>query len=95
MRQDQDLKCLDGLIADLGGSRDARTRSADSCDLLLEHLQAARRDLLGSQRGEYRSSLQFADEASSCITDKSVRAETRKTLRSLLSPIPAPFAPAV
>jgi hypothetical protein len=92
VRQDEDLKSLDELIRGFGGSSDAGRRSSGSCDLLLEHLQAARRDLLGSRAGEYRSSLQFANDALSCISNKGVRAETKKTLQSLLAP--SPVAPA-
>jgi hypothetical protein len=76
VRQDEDLKCLERLIHGFGDS---------SCDLLREHLQAARRDLLGSMRGEYRASLQFADESVSCIAGKGVRAETKKLLQGLLA----------
>ena len=89
LRQDNDLKCLDGLIAGFGGSYDTGTRSTGSCELLLEHLQSARRDLLGSMRGEYLSNLQFAEDSLSCIQDKILRAETKKTLQGLLSPPPA------
>jgi hypothetical protein len=89
MRQEKDLKCLDGLIAGFGGSYDAGTRSTGSCKLLLEHLLSARRDLLGSMRGEYLSNLQFAEDSLSCIQDKILRAETKKTLQRLLSPLPA------
>jgi hypothetical protein len=83
MQQVKDLKCLDGLIAAFGAHA-----------LLLEHLQAARRGLLGSMQGEYRSSLQFAKEAAVSIVDKSVRAETRKVLQDLLRPRTA-LAPAL
>jgi hypothetical protein len=86
VRQDEDLKCLERLIRDFGGS---------SCDLLREHLQAARRDLLGSMRGEYLASLQFAKESVSCIADKGVRAETTKILQSLLSRNGTSLAPVV
>ena len=84
MQPDQDLKCLDELIADLGGSSDAGRESGGSCNLLLEHLQAARRDLLGSMPGEYRLSLQLAKESLACISDRSVRATTREKLLSLI-----------
>jgi len=81
--QQEDLKCLDELIADLGGSSDAGRRSKGPCDLLLEHLQAARRDLLGSMPGEYSLSLQQAKESVACISDKSARIEIKKILRTL------------
>lgn len=84
MPQDDDLKSLDRLIAGLGGA-DYGTRSRGPCELLLEHLQAARRDLLGSRSGEYRASLRDAEESSVCIIDKSVRTETKKVLQGLLA----------
>jgi hypothetical protein len=80
----QDLTCLDELIADLGGSSDAGRRSGSPCDLLLEHLDAARRNLLGSMPGEYRLSLQQAKDALACISDKNKRAEIKKKLQSLI-----------
>ena len=84
-QQDEDLKCLDKLIADFGGSSDAGQRSRGPCDLLLEHLQAARRYLLGSMPGEYSLSLQQAKESVAyCILDKNARAETKRILRSLI-----------
>lgn len=83
MRQDRDLRCLDDLIVGLGGA-DNGTQSASPCSLLLEHLQAARRDLLGSMPGEYGLSLQQAKESVGCIADKTARAEMKKRLRSLL-----------
>jgi hypothetical protein len=86
MQQEKDLKCLDELIADLGGSNDAGRRSRGPCDLLLEHLQAARRDLLGSMPGEYSLSLQQAKESVACISDKSARIKTKKILRNLIDP---------
>ena len=95
MRQDDDLKSLDGLIHDFGGSSDAGDRSGGSCNLLMEHLQAARRSLLGSMAGEYRSSLQFASDALAGISDKGVRAKTKKILEGLLSPSPGPLAVAL
>ncbi len=83
MPQNTDLKRLDELVAKLGGD-DIGKQSTGPCGLLMEHLQAARRDLLGSMRGEYASSLKFAKESSSCIPGKSSRAETRKVLQSLI-----------
>lgn len=83
MQQDKDLKCLDNLIVNLGGA-DHGTRSDGGCGLLLEHLQAARRGLLGSMRAEYASSLQQARESVACIADKSARAVTKEILRGLI-----------
>ena len=78
-----DLKCLEELIADLGDA-DTGTQSQKPRGLLLEHLEAARRDALGSMRGEYRASLEFAVESVVCITDKRVRAKTKTILQGLL-----------
>jgi hypothetical protein len=78
------LECLDELIADLGGA-DAGTRSKGPCGLLLEHLQAARRDLLGSMPGEYALSLRQAVESASCISDKNARIGIRTRIRSLIA----------
>jgi hypothetical protein len=82
MPQDQ-LKCLDELIATLGGA-DTGAHTQGPSGLLLEHLQAARRDLLGSILGEYRLSLQQAKESVASILDKSAREEMKKRLQSLI-----------
>jgi hypothetical protein len=94
MPQDRDLKCLDDLIAGLGGA-DAGVRSTGPCGLLFEHLQAARRGLLGSMPGEYSLSLRQAKESVACISDKSTRIEMKKALRRLIdSEGPEQAAPA-
>jgi hypothetical protein len=85
MQPHESLKRLDGLIENLGGSGDASKHSEGQCALLLEHLQAARRYLLGSMPAEYGSSLGQAKESTSCIADKSTRAQTKETLRSLIN----------
>ena len=79
MQQDEDLKILDEMIADLDGSSDV-----PACDLLLEHLQAARRNLLGSMPGEYNLCLQQARESVFSIPGKAAGTETRKMLRYLI-----------
>jgi hypothetical protein len=83
MQHNKDLKSLDELIAGLGGA-DTGARSAGPSGLLIEHLQAARRDLLGSIMGEYRVSLQQARESIASIEDKSARTEMKKRLQSLI-----------
>lgn len=80
-QQDEDLSCLDKMIADVGSSHDAA-----SCDLFLEHLRAARRYLLGSMAGEYRFSLQQAKESVIAIEDKTARVETKEILQNLIGP---------
>lgn len=82
MNQVHDLKCLDDLIADIGGA-DEGMQTVGPSGLLLEHLQAARRGLMGSMRAEYNSSLEQAEESLGCVPDKKTRAEIRKTLLSL------------
>jgi|SRR5579871_451748 len=85
MQKDQDLKRLDELIAGPGASSDAGRRSSGSCGLLLEHLRAARRALLGAMRDEYSLNLEQAKESLDCISDKSTRAQVKKTLQSLIT----------
>ena len=83
MQRNKTLNCLDALIFDLGGA-DHGLQSVGSCGLLLEHLQAARRDLLGSMPGGYSLSLHQAEESLACIPNKSARAEMKKVLRTLI-----------
>jgi hypothetical protein len=78
------LKSLDELIAGLGGVHSG-TQSTGPCGLLMEHLQAARRSLLGSMRGEYGLSLEQAKESLACISDKNSRATTKAALQSLIN----------
>lgn len=77
------LKCLDGLIADLGGA-DMGMRSNGPCGLLLEHLEAARRGLLGSMVAEYKSSLEQAKASVACVSDKDARTKIKNTLLGLI-----------
>ena len=84
MQQDKDLKSLDELIAGLGGA-DFGAQTNGPCGLLLEHLQAARRDLLGSIPGEYSLSLQQAKEFAGCIHDKGARTRAQETLGRLIA----------
>ncbi|SRR5579872_1839080 len=74
-RQQQDLKCLDQLIADFGGIAGVR-----------EHLQAARRYLLGSAAGEYALSLELARESAGSVSNKAKRTEFKEILRELIAP---------
>lgn len=83
MEQNAELRSLDELMADLGGVVTG-TLTLGASGLLLEHLQAARRDLLGSMRREYTSSLRFAKESAACIPGKSARADTIKVLQGLI-----------
>ncbi|MEO5923680.1 MAG: hypothetical protein ABIR70_07630 [Bryobacteraceae bacterium] len=84
----ENLQCLDGLIVKIGGANDAGRQTKGPCELLLEHLQAARRNLLGGMLGEARHNLDQAKESAVCIPDKEMRAETKKVLQSLIDPKP-------
>ncbi len=77
------LKSLDELIADLGGANSGQ-RGMGPLGLLSEHLQAARRNLLGSMPGEYRLSLREARDSLSCIPKGDSRNIIRNSLQSLL-----------
>jgi hypothetical protein len=79
----QHLKSLDELIADLAGP-DAGERSMGALGLLSEHLQAARRNLLGAMPGEYRMSLREAKDSLSCIPKGDARSVIRNSLQSLI-----------
>lgn len=78
--QNNSLESLDRLLADLGGSGDAGKSSVGPCGLLLEHLDSARRSLLGSMPGEYR----LARESVACISDSGARAKTKQVLGRLI-----------
>ena len=88
MQQDKDLKSLDELIAGLGGA-DFGRQSYTSSGLVLEHLQAARRDLLGLMRGEYVLSLQQAKEFVGSIREQGTRTKTLEALKRLIASEPA------
>jgi hypothetical protein len=77
------LNSIDQLIVDLGGAH-AGTQSKGPCGLLLEHLRSARTSFLGSMAGEYKSSLQEAQESVACIADKNTQADVRKRLQYLI-----------
>lgn len=83
MQPTGELKCLEDLIASLGGAV-AGVHSPGPCGLLIEHLDAARRDLLGTMRDEYRSSLRSAKGSLACIADGSARDIARKDLQDLI-----------
>ena len=83
MQLSADLQSLDELIAKLGGAG-VGSQSVGPCGLLLEHIRAARRDLLGSMRAEYRSSLRFAKESVACIPGQGARSEAKKALQDLI-----------
>lgn len=83
MSQNTDLKSLDDLIIRLGGD-DLGGQTSGPCGLLMEHIQAARRGLLGSMQAEYCSSLRFAKESVACIPGKDARAETKRILQGLI-----------
>jgi len=83
MQQGKDLKRLDELIAGLGGDHGG-TQTKGPCGLLLEHVQTARRHLLGAMSGEYSLSLEQAKDSLGCISDKTSRSKTGAILQSLI-----------
>lgn len=83
VQQAKDVRRLDVLIADLGGADHGRHTPGPS-GLLLEHLQTARCDLLGSMTAEYALSLQQAKGALACVPDKRKCAEMRSALIGLI-----------
>jgi hypothetical protein len=83
MQQSTELSSLDELLVKLGGAG-VLAQTAGPCGLLLEHIQAARRDLLGSRGAEYISSLKFAKESAGCIPGKIDRAEAKGILQGLI-----------
>jgi hypothetical protein len=83
MQYGKDLKRLDELIAGLGGN-DSGTQSKGPCGLLLEHIQTARRHLLGAMSGEYSLSLEQAKDSLACISDKGSRIKAKEILQSLI-----------
>jgi hypothetical protein len=78
------LKGLEELIASLGGA-DLGIQSKGSGRLLMEHLEAARRNHLGSMPGECSLSLREALGSIDCIPDEGQRTETKKKLQSLIA----------
>ncbi len=82
-QKDKAVKALDVLIADLGGA-DHGLQTPGPSGLLLEHLQTARCDLLGSMRAEYGLSLQQAKGSLACVPDKGKRAKMKSALRALI-----------
>jgi hypothetical protein len=85
----QKVKRLEELISGLSGPGDSDRNSSGRCGLLLEHLDAARRNLLGSMRGEYIFSMEGAKRSLSCISAKSLRDHVKQTIQSLVAEEPA------
>jgi hypothetical protein len=83
MQQSLILQRLDEVITSLHGDEDPGTHGRGSCDLLLEHLRAARRNLLGSARLEYDLNLEQSLSAVDCIPSKDLRARVKQVLESL------------
>lgn len=77
------LGSLNEMIASLGGA-DTGAHSDRGYGLLMEHLQAARRDLLGAMGGEYGLSLEQARESAANISDTGARTKIQKTLGRLI-----------
>jgi hypothetical protein len=80
MKISESLTLLDRLIADM-----TKTRK-NPLDLLVEHLNGARRYLLSNSTFEYRMSLVEAKKALDCISEKSDRLRLSASIRSLEDP---------
>ncbi len=78
------LKLLDQLIAKLGG-RDEGIQTEGPCPQLLEHLEAARFELIGSMPTEYALSLRQASDVVYCLPDRDLRDEFTRALDELRS----------
>ncbi len=68
IEKDQNGETIDGLIARLGGLGEG-TQSPNLCELLVEHLEAARRERLASMRVEYALTLEQAIDSLACVPD--------------------------
>ena len=72
----KDLAELDHLLEELTGETDAQ------CELLREHLEGARAYLVGCMPTEYALSLQMADEALNCVSNRHLRASVEHFIQS-------------
>jgi hypothetical protein len=82
--RDQHLKSLDEWIERLGGVDEGLQTESD-CSLLVEHLEAARRNLLAAMPAEYALSLEQGLQSVSRVSDEKARAEITRTLRNLIN----------
>ena len=73
------LSRLDGALNELADPDESQ------CELLREHLEAARINLLGEMPEEYTLNLRLASNALNCIADR----ERRKRLQELLGDLQA------
>ena len=83
MQPGRELKEVDQMIASLGVA-DLGLHSHGPCDLLLEHLRAARTALLGAMHSEYLLSLEQAEDSIACVPSKNLRADMKGLLRALM-----------
>ncbi len=67
VRTSEELGRLDEFLEQLGGETEAQ------CELLREHLEAARTYLVGSMPAEFELSLQMAREALNCVSNRELR----------------------
>ncbi|HLH38778.1 MAG TPA: hypothetical protein VKX39_06490 [Bryobacteraceae bacterium] len=70
----QTLSRLDGALDELSDPQETQ------CELLREHLEAARSNLLGEMREEYVLNLRLAANTLNCVAD----AQRRRRLKKLL-----------
>lgn len=73
-----DLNHLDQVINQVSDPRESQ------CELLREHLEAARAYCVGDMPREYSLTLQLAIDALDCISDRGLRHRIKETLHQLL-----------
>lgn len=83
MQQSPSLERLEEVIANLNAADGPGRRPPGSCELLLEHLEAARRNLLGRAMLEYALNLEQALDSIGCIEVKDLQARTTRLLQDL------------
>lgn len=76
LQTSEDLSRLDEFLEDLGAETEAQ------CELLREHLEAARTYLVGSMPAEYELSLQMAREALNCVSNQELRLNLENFIHS-------------
>jgi len=84
MTPNTQLELLDKLIADLA------EQPASQCELLREHMDAARAFLVGAMPEEYQLSLRMAEEVLNCLADRPLRHRMEDFIRGELHPVNTP-----
>jgi hypothetical protein len=79
--QSQELAQLDGFLSELAKETEAQ------CELLREHLEAARDYLVGAMPAEYRFNLKLAGETLDGVEDKDLRDRLRGFIQNQMEPV--------